>query len=95
MVSLTQVEQRAAELWPETRHAAVALPDPRRGEQIILLTEQLDAERADIQAHMQGKGDAEITIPRAVVKLAELPLHGSGKVDYVTIETLAGAALAD
>ncbi len=95
MVSLTQVEQRAAELWPETRHAAVALPDPRRGEQIILLTEQLDAERADIQAHMQGMGDAEITIPRAVVKLAELPLHGSGKVDYVTSETLAGAALAD
>ena len=93
MVSLTQVEGRAAELWPDVRHAVVSLPDPRRGEQIVLLTEQMDGERAEIQRHMQSKGDAEIAIPRALVKLEEVPLLGTGKVDYVTATTLAGAAL--
>ena len=92
MVSLTQVEDRAVELWPDVRSAAVSLPDPRRGERIVLLTERMDGERSDIQRHMQAKGDAEIAIPRTLVKLAEMPLLGTGKVNYVAATTLAGAA---
>ncbi len=95
MISLTQVEGRAAELWPDARHAAISLPDPRRGEQIILLTEQAAGERAEIQRHMQERGDAEIAIPRTVLPVDEVPLLGTGKIDYVTATSLATAALAE
>ena len=42
-VSLAVVENIAAALWPDNHHAAVAVPDERKGEQIVLVT---DAPRA-------------------------------------------------
>ncbi len=38
-VSLAVVENVAAALWPDNAHAAVAVPDGRKGEQIVLLTD--------------------------------------------------------
>ncbi|TIV94829.1 MAG: 2-acyl-glycerophospho-ethanolamine acyltransferase, partial [Mesorhizobium sp.] len=38
MVSLGAVEMLVQSLWPEERHAAVAVPDKRRGERIVLVT---------------------------------------------------------
>ena len=43
MVSLAAVEDLAAALWPDALSVAVALPDPRKGERIVLLTERADA----------------------------------------------------
>ena len=43
MVSLTAVEQFASTAWPEAHHAAVSLPEARKGEQVILLTTQQGA----------------------------------------------------
>ncbi len=40
MVSLAAIEAMAADLWPGVNHVAVSLPDPKKGEQIILVTEQ-------------------------------------------------------
>ena len=37
-VSLAVVESIASALWPDNYHAAVALPDGRKGEQIVLVT---------------------------------------------------------
>ena len=38
MVSLTAVEQLATNAWPEAHHAAISLPDAKKGEQVILVT---------------------------------------------------------
>ena len=38
MVSLGLVEQRLAEAFPEAQHAVVAVPDLRKGEQLVLFT---------------------------------------------------------
>ncbi|MBS1212783.1 MAG: acyl-(acyl-carrier-protein)--phospholipid O-acyltransferase, partial [Proteobacteria bacterium] len=35
MVSLAMVEELAARLWPGYQHAAITLPDPKKGEQIV------------------------------------------------------------
>src|SRR6185437_15638781 len=43
MVSLGAVENLASSVWPEQRHAAVTLPDPRKGEQVVLVTDHADA----------------------------------------------------
>ena len=47
-VSLAVVESCASALWPEYSHAAVAIPDGRKGEQIVLVTTCPYAKRADL-----------------------------------------------
>jgi acyl-[acyl-carrier-protein]-phospholipid O-acyltransferase/long-chain-fatty-acid--[acyl-carrier-protein] ligase len=42
----------------------------------------------------QSHGVAEIRVPRAVDVVAQLPLLGSGKVDYPAVQRLAEAWLA-
>ncbi|MEM9740324.1 MAG: AMP-binding protein, partial [Pseudomonadota bacterium] len=38
MVSLAVVENCASAIWPDFMHAAATLPDPRKGEQVVLLS---------------------------------------------------------
>lgn len=83
MVSLAAVEECAASLWPSAAHAAIAMPDPRKGEQVVLITEQPDADRQTFMAFAREQGMAEITFPKRVLHLAEIPRLGSGKIDYI------------
>src|SRR6185295_12474180 len=50
MISFAAVEALAAELWPNALSAVAAVPDARRGERLILVTQQKDATRAEFQA---------------------------------------------
>ncbi|MEW9836294.1 hypothetical protein ABUE29_12700 [Mesorhizobium sp. ZMM04-4] len=93
MISLGAVEMMVTALWPEHNHAAVAVPDKRRGERIVLVT---TAEGVDADALRRcGKqaGAAEIMIPDGVVKVTEMPLLGSGKTDYVAARKMAMESL--
>lgn len=82
MVSLGAVESQAAALWPDFRHAAIALPDPRKGEQVVLLTDKPDAAVSEFLAYAKSRGIAELMVPRTIVSAPAVPLLGSGKVDY-------------
>ena len=55
-VSLAAVEDIVADLWPDHVAAAIAAPDPRRGERVILATTKPGATRAEVQAWMKTKG---------------------------------------
>jgi acyl-[acyl-carrier-protein]-phospholipid O-acyltransferase/long-chain-fatty-acid--[acyl-carrier-protein] ligase len=59
MISLARIEQLAAECWPEDQHAALNLPDPVKGETIVLLTTHRDADRQELiaAAHREGLGE--------------------------------------
>jgi acyl-[acyl-carrier-protein]-phospholipid O-acyltransferase/long-chain-fatty-acid--[acyl-carrier-protein] ligase len=94
MVSLTSVEQAVEKLWPEHKHAAVSLPDARKGEQIILLTDKPDAERDALVRHFRDQNIADIALPRRLIFVPELPLLGTGKMDYQRAKTLAGELMA-
>jgi acyl-[acyl-carrier-protein]-phospholipid O-acyltransferase/long-chain-fatty-acid--[acyl-carrier-protein] ligase len=94
MVSLGAVETLAAALWPEHRHAALALPDPRKGEQVVLLTDNPDATAQAILAHARSQGIAEVMVPRVVLAVAAVPLLATGKVDYPAARALAEERLA-
>jgi acyl-[acyl-carrier-protein]-phospholipid O-acyltransferase/long-chain-fatty-acid--[acyl-carrier-protein] ligase len=83
MVSLAAVEAIAAELWPDAMSAAATVPDPKKGERIVLVTTKAGARRADFQAFAKSKGAAELMTPSDVMVVEKLPLLGSGKVDYV------------
>jgi acyl-[acyl-carrier-protein]-phospholipid O-acyltransferase/long-chain-fatty-acid--[acyl-carrier-protein] ligase len=90
-VSLAVVENIAAALWPDNAHAAVAVPDGRKGEQIVLVTDAQEARRLDMVGWAQNHGVAEITVPRRVVLAAAIPLLATGKTDYVSVQKMTEA----
>jgi acyl-[acyl-carrier-protein]-phospholipid O-acyltransferase/long-chain-fatty-acid--[acyl-carrier-protein] ligase len=82
MVSLAAVEALAATLWPDSSHVAVTLPDAKKGEQIVLVTDRPDADRGALMAHFKAEGASELFLPRAILVVAAIPVLGSGKIDY-------------
>ncbi len=89
MVSLTAAEDLASNLWPDSRHAVISMPDPKKGERLILVTDQRDADVGRLVTHAQSLGASELTVPRRIVKVPEVPVLGSGKTDYVAIQRMA------
>jgi acyl-[acyl-carrier-protein]-phospholipid O-acyltransferase/long-chain-fatty-acid--[acyl-carrier-protein] ligase len=89
MVSLTAVEALVNALWPNHMHAAVTVPDEKKGEQIILLTDNKEAERDALMKHFKAQGASDISLPRRIVWCEKLPLLGTGKIDYVAARVLA------
>ncbi|HEX8127306.1 MAG TPA: acyl-[ACP]--phospholipid O-acyltransferase [Allosphingosinicella sp.] len=89
MVSLPAVEGYAAALWPESDHAVVARPDPKKGEQLILFTTRRDADSKGLQAWARANGVTELMIPREIRVLEALPVLGTGKLDYVMMTAMA------
>ncbi len=88
MISLAAVEGLAAELWPNALSAVAAAPDLRKGERLILVTQQKDATRAQFQAFAKAKHAADLMIPAEVWVQDKLPVLGSGKVDLVGVAKL-------
>lgn len=83
MISLTAVENIIALLWPEKKHAVLSMPDSRKGEQLILITEYKDATREAIIHYFHEHGIAELSLPRKIKIIDKLFLLGTGKIAYV------------
>jgi len=89
MVSLAAVETMLAELWPEANHVVVALPDARKGEQLVLVTDKADADKSVLQEWAKAEGFTELWVPKAILVVPQIPVLGSGKVDLPTTMELA------
>lgn len=87
MVSLTAVEQLAAEVWPDAQHASTSLPDPKKGEQVILLTTQKGVDAKSFQSAVQGV--QAISLPKKVFVVESIPMLATGKVNYPEVAQLA------
>jgi acyl-[acyl-carrier-protein]-phospholipid O-acyltransferase/long-chain-fatty-acid--[acyl-carrier-protein] ligase len=92
MVSLAVAERIAVAAYPDHRHAVVALPDSRRGERLVLVSEAPEVRREPLIEAAHREALPEIAIPRDVVRVASLPLLGSGKTDYPAVLRLAAEA---
>jgi acyl-[acyl-carrier-protein]-phospholipid O-acyltransferase/long-chain-fatty-acid--[acyl-carrier-protein] ligase len=91
MISMAGAEALVASLWPEHQHAVLAVPDARKGEQLLLLTTRQDAEAGALLMHARGRGVAEIAVPRLVHVVSAVPLLGTGKIDYPAAQRLVEA----
>ena len=89
MVSLGAVEMLAQSLWPEERHAVVAVPDKKRGERIVLVTTAGKADPEALRRYGRQAGAADLAVPQDIVKVGEIPMLGSGKTDYASARRLA------
>lgn len=92
MVSMTAAESLAAGLWPDAVHAVVSRPDPRKGEQLVLVTTQRDASASALLAYARRRSIAELLVPRVTTVIEAMPLLGTGKIDYGAVHRLASAA---
>jgi acyl-[acyl-carrier-protein]-phospholipid O-acyltransferase/long-chain-fatty-acid--[acyl-carrier-protein] ligase len=88
MVSLAAIEALAAECWPDALSAVVAVPDPRKGERLVLVTQKAGAARAAFQSFAKSKGVADLMIPAELIVTKEMPLLGSGKLDFAGVKRL-------
>lgn len=89
MVSLGAVEMLVQALWPEERHAAVAVPDKRKGERIVLVTTAGNADPETLRLYGKQAGAADLMVPHDIIKVREIPVLGSGKTDYVAARHMA------
>jgi acyl-[acyl-carrier-protein]-phospholipid O-acyltransferase/long-chain-fatty-acid--[acyl-carrier-protein] ligase len=89
MVSLETVENIASHASPQHQHAATTQADAQRGESIILFTTDSALNRELLSSSAKVLGSPELAIARRIIVIAELPLLGTGKTDYVTIKKMA------
>lgn len=89
MVSLTVVEELVSGCWPEEQHAVASVSSATKGEQLVLLTMRKKADRKELQAKAKLKGLSEIQVPRIIYYIPEIPLMGTGKVDYPKVNAIA------
>ena len=84
MISLTSVEQELAKYINDLEYIAVAVPDNKKGEKIVLVYEDLE-EIIDIKTLKEiinSKIDNKLMIPSEFFKVESLPKLGTGKKDF-------------
>jgi acyl-[acyl-carrier-protein]-phospholipid O-acyltransferase/long-chain-fatty-acid--[acyl-carrier-protein] ligase len=88
MVSLALIETVINTLWPEYQNAAISVTDPKKGERIILATNNPQATRIDMVNHMRTQNYPEIAIPKTVMILEHIPVLATGKTNYLEVQRL-------
>lgn len=88
MVSLTVVENCATSVWPDHLHAAIAIPQSRKGEEIVLVSDCAQAARAELVAFIRSHGISELAAPKRVIHVEAVPILGTGKIDYTAVQRL-------
>ncbi len=91
MVALEAVERIAQHASPQYLHAAMLEMLPGAGESTVLFTTDPELTRVSLQRSAKVLGSQDLAVARRVEHVAELPLLGSGKTDYVALRTLIGA----
>jgi acyl-[acyl-carrier-protein]-phospholipid O-acyltransferase/long-chain-fatty-acid--[acyl-carrier-protein] ligase len=88
MVSLAAVEALAGQLWPGALSVVSSVPDAKKGERLILLTDAPNATRAEFIAFAKSTGAMDMMVP-AEINIGIVPVLGSGKVDFVAASKIS------
>jgi acyl-[acyl-carrier-protein]-phospholipid O-acyltransferase/long-chain-fatty-acid--[acyl-carrier-protein] ligase len=88
MVSLELVERIAYAASPEHKHAATVEQISGSGESTVLFTTDARLDRLTLVKAARQTGAQDLAVARRIVKVASLPLLGSGKTDYVTLKRM-------
>ena len=95
MVSLAAIEAALADYEAPALHAVVAVPDERKGERLVMVTASQKATLAAAIAHLKARGMPALMAPSELVTIDAMPVLGSGKIDFVSVDRLVRARIAD
>ena len=89
MISLAAVETLAAELWPDAMSAVASVPDPRKGEKLVLVTAEAGRQaRPTSRPSRETRGASDLMVPAEILVVDKVPVLGSGKLDFVGVDKL-------
>lgn len=89
MVSLTAVESYINQASPEGHHVVVAVPDERKGEQLVLVTDDVSLSRQTVTDAAKVSLVSELMIPKTVILVEKVPVLGTGKTNYPEVQKIA------
>ena len=89
MVSLTAVEAYINQASPEGHHVVVSVPDDRKGERLVLVTDDATLSRTTIMEAAKKRELAELMIPKTIILVEQVPVLGTGKTNYPDVQKLA------
>lgn len=92
MVSLGAIETLALALWSEAQHVCLSFPDPRKGEQLLLVTDNPAADKDELLAYARREGFPELWVPKAILVVPAVPVLASGKIDLQATTEMARQA---
>jgi acyl-[acyl-carrier-protein]-phospholipid O-acyltransferase/long-chain-fatty-acid--[acyl-carrier-protein] ligase len=64
--------------------------DPKKGEAIVLLTEEEGADRLELARFLKSRNASDLMAPSKVI-VGTIPLLGTGKVDFTQVGRLLAA----
>lgn len=89
MVSLLSVEQVVQTQWPDFISGVVSVPDPKKGEQLVLITTCAEITQEKLVAAFKEAGVMDLAVPKKIILTDTPPLLGSGKFDYPSAQKMA------
>jgi acyl-[acyl-carrier-protein]-phospholipid O-acyltransferase/long-chain-fatty-acid--[acyl-carrier-protein] ligase len=88
MVSLDAIEEIAQRTSPAHSHAAVLRTQAAGGETTVLFTTDARLGRQQLMQTAREMGRPDLAVARHIFCMPDLPVLGSGKTDYVTLQAL-------
>ena len=96
MVSLAAVEDALAGAFQQHgarwQVAILTRPEENKGEALIAVTNEPKLTLDEIRDALQAKGLTNLSVPREIKVVKEIPKLGTGKVNYQELQTLIAAA---
>ncbi len=87
MISLTATEQIINDIWPEAQHAIVCIPDEKKGEQLVLITTQENANSKEL--NKLAHNVPSLSLPKKFMRVEQVPVLATGKLNYPAATELA------
>jgi len=92
MVSLTAVEDALAGAFPHyglrCQVAVITRPDENKGEVLVAVTNESKLTLDEIREAIKARGLTNLSVPREVKVVPEIPKLGTGKVNHRELQTL-------
>ncbi|MCF6253963.1 MAG: AMP-binding protein [Thiomicrorhabdus sp.] len=89
MVSLTAVESYINQASPEGHHVVVSVVDERKGERLVLVTDDPSLSRSTIIEAAKKRQLSELLVPKTTILVEKVPVLGTGKTNYPEVQKLA------
>ena len=81
MVSLTAVEKVINDAFAKHAHAVIAAPCPKKGEQLILFTEDTTLDKKKLLKLFKSTSTPDLWLPKVIV-YGDIPRLPTGKINY-------------